>query len=186
MKKNALEKDIWAIIFKALSDKKISYAVSENTYPQKQIWTEHHSYTLPIMLEDPKRKPLPGNDVPWTCFLKLERNEKSKSFSLNINLEIYLPITADIKDVLSIIDDPYIGDHPSLILIDLPESGKHYCINIRNSHLPNPYIIMDGVEQWLSSRINAVNDIVIVLYKIEDDPKNKELIEELKYYLTEI
>jgi len=184
MVKNGLEKDIWLIIFKELSDKKISYAVCKNTYPQKQTWSEYHSHKLSIALEDPDRPPLPGSNVPWSCFLKLEC--ANESFSISIDLNVYLPIAVDIQSVLSIIDHPYIGEFPSLIIENLPSTGKCYCINIEGSHNNSILLPFAGMKEWLHTRINAVNGLIKILYKIEEAPEDKKLIDDLIEYLVEI
>jgi len=181
---NGLEKDIWPIIFKELSDKKISYAVCKNTYPQNQNWSEHKSLSLPIMLEDPDRPPLPEYEAPWYCFLNLKL--ECGMLTIGIDLDINLPVTVDIQEVLKIIDHPYIGDHPSLILIDLPSAGKQYCINIKGSYSTNSSVTLSGVDLWLQTRINAINEIVKILYMIEKKPDNKNLIDDLVEYLVEI
>ena len=184
MIKNSYEKEIWPIIFKELSDKQISYAVCKNTHPQKQEWDEYHYHKLPIMLEDPNRPPLPGSGVPWSCFLTLEISHEN--LSIDIDLDIYLPVSVDIKSVLSILEHPYIGDHPSLIIEKFPNAGKHYCIHIDGSHINSTLLPTAGSKVWLQTRIKAVDDIVKVLYKIENDPKNKTLIDDLIDHLVEI
>lgn len=177
MVKNELEKDIWPIIFKELSDKKISYAVTPNTYPKKQTWTEHQHHELSIMLEDPDRPPKPGNAALWSYWLTL--NLYNDNLRIDTDLYVYLPRSADIQAILAIMDHPNFSTFLSLTLEELPPAGPHYCLRLEGSLSSCKFAPPSSFGPDLKRKIQAINKIAHTIYIIEANPQNKKALNQL-------
>jgi len=176
MIKNRLEKDIWPIIFKALSDKKISYAMTPNSYPNNPEWKESHHHEIVFLLEDPNRPAAPGTAPPWDCWLALDKS--TGNLHITMYLCVYLPRSIDIQSILAIMDSPRFDISPSLTLEDLPPAGPHYCLHFKRT--------LALFESELQAKIKTVDQIVNTLYIVETDPQNKKALEKLTELLFEI
>lgn len=184
MIKNGFGKDIWPTIFKELSDKKISYAVTPNTYPKKQEWTKHHHHEISILLEDPDRPPIPGKASLFSCWLVFKLT--NGRLSIYTNLSIYLSRSIDIQDILTIMDHPYFSNYPSLTVDDLPSLGPHYCLSFDSSISTSPSAPLLDLDSALKRKICLIEEIVNTLYIIEKDSQDKKAIEKLTDLLLEI
>lgn len=173
---NRHEKDIWPIIFKALSDKKISYAMTPNSYPNNLEWRESHHNEIIILLEDPNRPAASGTAPPWDCWLVLDLS--NGNLHITMNLSVYLPRSIDIQSILTIMDNPRFDICPSLTLEDLPPAGQHYCLHFKRT--------VFLFESELQAKIKTVDQIITTLYIVEAAPQNKKALEKLTELLFEI
>ena len=174
--KNRLEKDIWPIIFKALSDKKISYAMTPNSYPYNPEWKESHHHEIIILLEDPNRPADSGTAPPWDCWLALVLS--NSNLQITMNLSVYLPRVIDSQSILAIMDSPCFDICPSLTLEDLPPAGSHYCLHFKRT--------LSQFESYIQAKIKTVDQIVNTLYIVEADPQNKKAFKKLTELMFKI
>ncbi len=184
MDKDTAIQKIWTSIFKGLSGKKTSYAMGGMAYPKNTNWTRTKYEKLYILLEDPSRPPGINTDPVFDA--SLDFKHQNDQLSVDFNLTIELPITVDITEVLAILDHPYIGQFPSLTIQNTHRSGKRYCIHIDNSCISRTELGVYDIVTWINHRLDIIDHIVEVLYKIEKAPQNNNLFAELKNWLVEI
>ncbi len=177
MIKNGIEKEIWPILSEELTDNK-TFAVTPNTYPKKEGWTEYHHHKLSIMLEDPDRPPTSESAVPWACRVILKRT--NVDLAMDMNLDVYLPRSVDIKDVVAIMDHPYLTSYPSLTLEDFPQAGPHYCLHFAVALPPS------AIGTTLKRKMHVLDGIVDTLYTIENNSKDKKALADLTELLLEM
>lgn len=173
---NKFETHLWPIIFKALSNKKISYALTPNTFPANQKWNAQDYQEISIMLEDPDRPAKPGTAPPWSCWLTIRQS--GDTARIGTDLYIYLARSIGFNVILSILEGTR-GSKPVLTIEDLPPGGLHYCLHFE--------IVQPGHDHWeLQERILRIDRMIHTLYILEADPENQkalnELIEKLKNF----
>lgn len=182
MENSELETNLWPVIFKTLSDKIISYAVTPNTYPKEKNWKEHRHHEISIMLEDPERPHKPGGAPLFSCWIVLKQYN---NIHISIDLSVSLPKAVDIHEILAIMGNEYFHNHPKLIHQRHPELGLCYTLDFEFSILSYSDTSLSFYGPELQKKINLIDEIVHTLYIIEKNPKDKKALTELTDLLLE-
>ena len=178
---STLENDLWPMIFKTLSDKTISYAVTPNTYPKVKEWEEHHHKEISIMLEDPNRPHKYGGNPLFSCWIVFKQ---FKFLSAKIDLSVYMPKAVDIKEILAIMSNDYFQFYPKLMMERDPYLGRCYAIEFEFPVDDNGPGLNYGPN--LKNKLTVLDDIVQTLYLIEKYPNDKSALTKLTDLLLEM